>query len=434
MVEALTKICGLDPAKLEHAPRPGVLRPEQSWGWALDDFMGAWPHIDVDPEREEIYVGGGGSTGSPMFRFDGKTGDFDAKWFPQGELKQVEFCIGPESTIYVRTGPYGKLLVRLDHDGKLVPFKENTVVPAWNAAPGSWGWKPKFLPEGASGLDTGVSGFSACHQNGFATSPDGTKIVTCIREVGTEWGKAHGLPPDNRLRQNTHISVYATSGKLLAATAVGEIRWGHGLGMDREGNLFCAYASLMPHGQKRLDGIVEALPGNAISSWGGFGSLIKFRGLGGKYPLGGLVGAPGAGPGGEGAPLKVSLGCYSGPGQQKDAAIAGGLWAYGGLTCQHYGSCNCHHARWRIDRWARAFVPANHFNSIMVLDPNGNRIARFGRYGNVDDNDPKYGGIHLCWPRGVAASDTAFYVADVGNRRILKAALSYAAEETVPAP
>jgi len=76
-----------------------------------------------------------------------------------------------------------------------------------------------------------------------------------------------------------------------------------------------------------------------------------------------------------------------------------------------------------MDRWARTFVPANHLYSIMVLDSTGNRIARFGRYGNVDDADPRYNGIHLCWPRAVAASDTAFYVADHGNERILKAAL-----------
>jgi hypothetical protein len=56
----------------------------------------------------------------------------------------------------------------------------------------------------------------------------------------------------------------------------------------------------------------------------------------------------------------------------------------------------------------------------------------------VDDTeaDLKAGkdGLRFCWPRAVVASDTALYVADVGNRRVLKAALSYAAEETVPAP
>jgi hypothetical protein len=43
-------------------------------------------------------------------------------------------------------------------------------------------------------------------------------------------------------------------------------------------------------------------------------------------------------------------------------------------------------------------------------------------------------GIRLCWPRAAAASDNALYVVDAGNRRILKAKLSYAAEETVALP
>jgi hypothetical protein len=65
----------------------------------------------------------------------------------------------------------------------------------------------------------------------------------------------------------------------------------------------------------------------------------------------------------------------------------------------------------------------------MVIDANGNRIARIGRYGNVDDE-----GIRIAWPRAVTASDRAMYVMDYGNRRILQAALSYHAEETVPVP
>jgi hypothetical protein len=83
-------------------------------------------------------------------------------------------------------------------------------------------------------------------------------------------------------------------------------------------------------------------------------------------------------------------------------------------------------------------VPANPLYSVIVIDANANRIARIGRYGNVDDTarDLEEGrdGIRLCWPRAVAASDNALYVVDAGNRRILEARLSYAAEETVALP
>jgi hypothetical protein len=56
-------------------------------------------------------------------------------------------------------------------------------------------------------------------------------------------------------------------------------------------------------------------------------------------------------------------------------------------------------------------------------------MARIGRYGNVDDQ-----GVRFAWIRTIAVSDTAVYAADPGNRRILKAALGYHEEETVPVP
>ena len=76
--------------------------------------------------------------------------------------------------------------------------------------------------------------------------------------------------------------------------------------------------------------------------------------------------------------------------------------------------------------------------SVVVIDANANVIARLGRYGNVDDTqaDLKSGrdGLRLVWPRAVAVSDKALYIADTGNRRILKAALSYHTEKTLPVP
>jgi hypothetical protein len=91
-----------------------------------------------------------------------------------------------------------------------------------------------------------------------------------------------------------------------------------------------------------------------------------------------------------------------------------------------------------MDFFARSWLPANQSFSVIVLDANGNRIARLGRYGNVDDTerDLKSGrdGLRFGWMRAVAVSDKAMYVADTANRRILRAALRYEAEETVALP
>jgi len=75
---------------------------------------------------------------------------------------------------------------------------------------------------------------------------------------------------------------------------------------------------------------------------------------------------------------------------------------------------------------------------VVVLDTNGNRILRMGRYGNADSQGPESlvpdPDIGFAWVRAVAASDTALYAMDFGNKRIVKAALGYHAEEEVPVP
>ena len=81
--------------------------------------------------------------------------------------------------------------------------------------------------------------------------------------------------------------------------------------------------------------------------------------------------------------------------------------------------------------WARTWIGANQLGSLIVLDANGNLIGRFGRYGNVDDADEAHDRLHFAWIRAVAVSDTAAYVVDQPNRRIVRAALQYAAEETI---
>ena len=153
---------------------------------------------------------------------------------------------------------------------------------------------------------------------------------------------------------------------------------------------------------------------------GGSGTLVKFRGQGGKFPLNQ----------GE-AKVKLSRG--------KPFEVPGALWAYGGITGQSSGDCQCHHQRFDMDFFARSFIPSAQLASVTVLDSNMNRVARFGRYGNVDDGEAdlksgKGDAIRIAWMRAVAASDAALYVVDPGNRRSLRATLTYAAEEGVPVP
>jgi len=118
--------------------------------------------------------------------------------------------------------------------------------------------------------------------------------------------------------------------------------------------------------------------------------------------------------------------------------VEGALWAYGGMVGQSTGDCTCCNDRSDMDPYARYWIVSNQLYSVTVIDANGNRVARLGRYGNVDDSeeDVKAGrdGLRFAWMRALSVSDNSLFVCDTGSRRILQAAIKYAAEETTPLP
>jgi hypothetical protein len=391
--EFMGKLPGVD-GDVDIALRPAVLPPATKVDAGLEGKSG---RLVADPIREEIYAGA-----ESLVRLNGRTGEVDPV---SKELRGsiFEHAMGLDGLLYLRIAR-GAALVRVDHDGKPVPFKkeyEFTPTKGQVARPRLGGGPLSVVWCGGSGST------DWCFNRGMYVSSGGL-IVTAEDETTDEWNKLHGLKPKNHC-----FMVFDTDGKLLTANAVGEGNNGMGVTMDRDGSLYMVYGEKMPAGQDKLDGIAD-LPVNA-KHWAGYGILVKYRGLGGKYPLN-------VGPG-----VKVG----------KGEELPGALWAYP-LPGHTATSCACAHYRHDMDRWGRIWVPANQLYSVVVLDGNGNRMARFGRYGNVDDTeaDLKAGkdGIRFIWPRALAASDTALYVSDFGGQRILKAALSYAAEEIVPLP
>jgi hypothetical protein len=360
-------------------------------------------HISADRARDEIYAPFGGQV-----RFSGSSGALDSAWFPGkdglwGGQCTTECSVGPDGLIYFRFREKGRYMFRVDHGGQRVPFgRENST----NVAPGKAWWVNVPGPYKTTGLDgvyCGHTDGSMTHQPGFYVAPNGL-IVVAAQYLDVAWGQKMGV--QWQPKQKSAILVFDRDGKLHTGNAVGETGYGQGVAMDREGNIYAVISGMLPAGQKTFEG--ADVPANVN---GGCAGLVKFRGLGGRYPLN-------AGPG-----VKVG----------KGDELPGALWVYGGVSAT-MGGCYCHQTRFDLDPWARAWLPSSQFYSVTVLDSNMNRVARIGRYGNVDDADPSCGKIHFAWLRAVAVSDVALYAADHANRRILRAALSYAAEETVPVP
>lgn len=129
-----------------------------------------------------------------------------------------------------------------------------------------------------------------------------------------------------------------------------------------------------------------------------------------------------------------------------DVWLENARWIRGGLGFSPTGMhCLCWHSSLSLDYFGRCFVPEPARFEVAVLDANGNRVLRVGRYGNADDGVPleaksappsvrPIGGdeVALFSPNYVAVlTDTRLFIADAGNGRIVSVKLSYHAEEKV---
>ncbi len=419
-------------------------------------FQGHMHRMAADRTRDDLYVSGGWLPG--LRRFNGQTGEVDPSWFPNGDFDKVsELCFGPDGNLYVGVGNmgYNQFIVRLDREGKPVPFTGNGAVPlpnflvkdhVWVGGGGQYGELegkgfgrvcPNALGTASvKALWTGGVGHSNVHDRGMHVSARGDIIAGIQWPYGGERGVKYGIPKEavftyqglTRARES-FVGVWDRDGNILTLNAVGDTMNGHGVGIDRERNVYAVWGVRAPLGCKGLFGL-DGVPLNA-DYWGGFGTLVKFRG-GVPFPRAKVISSesPPAG-----AVRINQIGRLPAVVEPEQDSL---LWAYTGLNGQASNSCTCHHLRYDVDFYARHWLPANYLYSVMVIDANANVIARLGRYGNVDDTeeDLKEGrdGLRFVWPRAVAVSDKALYVLDHNARRILKAALSYAAEEIVAMP
>jgi hypothetical protein len=94
------------------------------------------------------------------------------------------------------------------------------------------------------------------------------------------------------------------------------------------------------------------------------------------------------------------------------------------------GSCICRSPRFDVDPYGRLFMPHTVICQVTVADNEGNELAAFGEYGNVDSRGPGSlvpGPVFpMAWPVGVAASEDYIYVTDLVNARLMRVRMNYA--------
>jgi len=139
------------------------------------------------------------------------------------------------------------------------------------------------------------------------------------------------------------------------------------------------------------------------------------------------------------------------------AKVIGAEWVHFGISHLELFYCNCENTRFDVDLFGRVWYPDLCRFRVGVLDTNGNLIMQFGGYGNAESMgpdspviDPQSGklrarrpddpptlkspfaqpDIAFAWLIGVGVTDRYAYMGDSLNRRLLRARLVYAAEET----
>jgi hypothetical protein len=242
------------------------------------------------------------------------------------------------------------------------------------------------------------------------------------------------------------LRVYSADGKLKTACALPGLAELEGLRVGRSGAVYVVQPWRLLN-QKLPDGLAAGSNYDE-TRWG---SLIKFAGDFKTFPLGRIRGAW------EGqAPANPTH-----QGDKRPVKMDGALWTYGGVSphSAQYSACTCMKASADLDDYERSFVCSAQTCTVNVIDANGNIVARLGGYGNEDSQgdkgpvrDPRTGELRprragdakdlksalrplaFGLPRNVAVSDDTMWVVDISHRALVRAALIYRAEETIPLP
>ncbi|PCJ51398.1 MAG: hypothetical protein COA79_26380 [Planctomycetota bacterium] len=278
---------------------------------------------------------------------------------------------------------------------------------------------------------------SSSQLGGMAISPKGHIVITAYnptnKEERTKGGAQNinlapyrpNMYPGRASSWNLH--VWDEHGKIIYKDAVAGLGRPVGVRMDVKDNLY-----IMQAGQGKLNGKYYY---SGVSC-----TYVKTK-PGTKFVATKAI---------------IDLGAEMRPKREPDIKgldYAGDLWAIGAeWTLGGVGidgkrnKCHCaSQSRPALDLYARSFLPETDRYSVLVIDTNGNKILRIGKYGNVDDGMPmikdggppnpiSIGGDEVAIVHNqflTVQSDRRLFIGDLGNSRVLSVKLEYHKSEYV---
>jgi len=398
--------------------------------------------LAVDRRTREVYVlnSGGGETWERIAE-DGKS-EFVA---PAGISNGVGSGGGPQ----LMPGPDGNLygiwwrhaLAKWDRSGKRLTWEEprlpteedlkpyrNEKVPPAGPSPLAYARVGMVGLPHTLGIRWGDGRIFVLEPN-VITEGDGGRIPKALHEY---------LPTGKRVTALDSPIIWKVSDPAL------------GPKFDPAGNIYIAEI-VRPKGWKQP----PELKGELASH---YGSIVKFSPKGGMVHFDGVdpfTGQPKLDP----ALKSFEVDFATGAGNLKPVKITGAEWVHPGIGHIGHYNCNCENVTFDVDEFGRVFFPDTPMYQMRVIDTAGNAITTIGGYGNADNcgpesavidaktgqprprraDDPKdmkspfaEPDIAMCWPTGVGVTDRHLYVADSISRRLVRARVAYAAEESCP--
>jgi hypothetical protein len=453
---------------------------------ALSDPNNRWPDIipfgnlQVDRARKEIYFRNG-RNGAYHHRFSEKTGVSELVNFPvvhmQGGGTGLQIVPAPNGNIYGLQWP--RHFYQWDRSGKALPWKEpRKTTPQELKNFGGNAGKSKYKMRGHEAYSP-VSMSMLPHMLGARWS-DGHLFVF----------EPHLFPIPTGARTHKTLQEYLPTGKRVTS-AENPILWkvsdaAVGPRFDAAGNIYVAEAVRPPNWivPKKMASHLTA-KGVAVKPTGKrgghytryngalgmstllYGSILKFTPKGGmvhwnkdrkKGPFGcerePYVGEPKLDPGLKTTEVDfVTQGAYLRTGLK----ITGAEWIHPGIGHIGFYRCNCENITFDVDEFGRVFFPDGPQFRVCVIDTNGNSLTSFGDYGDANcmgpdspvidpktrllrprlSSDPKdlkspfaQPEIAFSWLLGVGVTDDYAYMGDSLNQRLLRARMTYAADET----
>jgi hypothetical protein len=400
-------------------------RGKTSAGFAL--------RIDVDPEKDLVYVNNGWSQ---TRRYSGLTGAYAGKLSKNGLPQPImgsELCVRRDGMVYVSGGKrYSGPWSRLNRDLSPAPLA---------------GGRKEFANR------YGKMGGGYFGNQGSCVTPDGHLYFNGL--FSFRINAIFEVKPDGSLGRGprlTDVLVAKPAAGGFKGALIGSVQdQSGGLEIDQKG---CIYVGL----NVQVQG--HELPAE-LAKIRGIGAVVKFGPNGGAMLPDPARVKPGAtykckkNPSlkmpekiGPGLPA-VTRDYWAGGGPGKKL-LEGALKAYPLLAPFSYEGCACQTPRFEVDDYGRVYIPNAYTCSVRVVDNEGNQILRFGSYGNFDDgarseaasrktgpatpqpvlSEVEGSAIPLAYPVAVKASFKHIYVADSANRRVVRADPVYAAEET----